>query len=172
MLNRGISPTSPCSCTSPTAVAHLDPIWLPPNKPCYTPKWMLSLIFSLLVNASGQKNIKSSRLCSMEQAWLRFSSSSTAKVTSSFEVGSMCFLQCSLLCSWMNLILVRGRERERETSAKDDATEIFLGSYILPGKRLSRVRSLSLVLGEGGGHILSCLTPINMWQLMRSKKDF
>jgi hypothetical protein len=56
MLNRGISPTSPCSCTSPTAVAHLDPIWLPPNKPCYTPKWMLSLIFSLLVNASGKKN--------------------------------------------------------------------------------------------------------------------
>jgi hypothetical protein len=51
----------------------------------------------------------------------------------------------------MNLILARGRERERETSAKDDATEIFLGSYIFPGKRLSRVLSLSLVLGEGGG---------------------
>ncbi len=64
------------------------------------------------------------------------------------------------------------RERERETSAKDDATEIFLGSYIFPGKRLSRVLSLSFVLGEGGGHILCCLTPINMWQLMRSKKDF
>jgi hypothetical protein len=64
------------------------------------------------------------------------------------------------------------RERERETSAKDDATEIFLGSYIFPGKRLSRVLSLSLVLGEWGGDILSCLTPINMWQLMRSKKDF
>jgi hypothetical protein len=66
----------------------------------------------------------------------------------------------------------RERERERETSAKDDATEIFLGSYIFPGKRLSRVLSLSLVLGEWGGDILSCLTPINMWQLMRSKKDF
>jgi hypothetical protein len=43
------------------------------------------------------------------------------------------------------------RERERETSAKADATEIFLGSYIFPGKRLSRVLSLSLVLGEVGG---------------------
>jgi hypothetical protein len=58
MMNRDISPTSPCSCTSPTAVAFLDPIWLSPNKPCYTTKWMLSLIFSLLVNASGQNNLQ------------------------------------------------------------------------------------------------------------------
>jgi hypothetical protein len=51
----------------------------------------------------------------------------------------------------MNLILERERERERETSAKADATEIFLESYILPAKRLSRVLSLSLVLGGGVG---------------------
>ncbi len=51
------------------------------------------------------------------------------------------------------------RERERETSAKDDATEIFLGSYILPGKRISWVLSLSLVFGGGWGIHSELLDP-------------
>jgi hypothetical protein len=59
----------------------------------------------------------------------------------------------------MNLILERERERERETSAKADATEIFLGSYILPGKRISRVLSLSLVFGGGWGIHSELLDP-------------
>ncbi len=116
-----------------------------------------------------QKNIKSFRLCSMEEAWLRFSSSSTAKVISSLEVGSMCFLQCSLLCSSMNLILEREREKHQPKLMQLRSSLAVISSQ---GRGFPGCCPFLWFWGRWGGHILSCLTAINMWQLMRSNKDF
>lgn len=65
-LNRGIAPTSPCSCSSSTPIAHLDPIWLPAHHPVihYT---VDAVPNSLSHDECQNKNNTSTLYCSLWQ---------------------------------------------------------------------------------------------------------
>jgi hypothetical protein len=80
-----------------------------------------------------------------------------------------------LIALLLNEFDLREREREREREKHQPKLMQLRSSLAVisyQGRGFPGCCPFLWFLGEGGGYILSCWTPINMWQLMRSKKDF